>query len=141
MRQATTKAVRRVLVVLMLATGLAMAAAQPAGAWATVELESATLQARGAAIEVTYTVTCDAGNYVSFNTSVNQRSGNDLAAGYGYGYVDCTGEPQSVPMTIVAGGAPFRPGAALFTTSIYNCNPWGSCEYTTVTETFRITQN
>ena len=141
MRQATTKAVRRVLVVLMLATGLAMAAAQPAGAWATVELESATLQARGAAIEVTYTVTCDAGGYVSFSTNVNQRSGNELAAGYGYGYVNCTGEPQAVPMTIIASGAPFRTGAALFTTSISHCDPWGYCEYTTVQETFRITRN
>jgi hypothetical protein len=126
---------------LMLASGLAMAAAQPAAAVATVEIDSATLQARGAAVELTYTVTCDPGGYFYFSSSVNQRSGNDLATGYGYGQATCTGAPEPVTVTVLATGAPFRPGAALVTTSTSYCDPWGYCEYATLQETIRFTQN
>jgi hypothetical protein len=130
------------LAVLMLASGLAMVAAQPAGALATLDVDAAVLQARGAAVEVTYTVTCDAGGSFYLNNSVNQRSGNDLALGYGYVQGTCTGAPQAATTTIIASGAPFRPGAAFFTTSMGTCDPSGYyCDYTTEQETFRITQN
>ena len=142
MRQTTSKVVRRLFVMLMLASGLAIASAQPAAAQATIDIESATLLARGAAAEVTYTVTCDPGGYLNFSTTVTQRSGNDLATGYGYGQATCTGAPEAVSVTVVASGAPFRPGAAFITTGITYCDPSGSfCDYTTEQETVRITRN
>jgi hypothetical protein len=140
MRKTTKRLVPRALVALLLASGLAMAAAQPAGATSGLDLTSATVQARGVALEITYTVTCEAGGYAYANTSVNQRSGSELAAGYGYAQVACTGEPQTLTMTAVASGAPFRPGDALFTTSATICDAFGFCEYTTEQEIFRITR-
>jgi hypothetical protein len=111
---------RHRLLVLLLFLGLpmlAVGAATPASAQITptVKVTSATVVARGAALEVTATVTCEEGYSGFLSFQVTQRSGGGIAQGWGDTPIVCTGEPQTVTVLVVAqgGGAPFRTGTAL----------------------------
>ncbi|MCA2212016.1 hypothetical protein [Jidongwangia harbinensis] len=113
------------------------AAAAPA---ITADLTSATLVARGAAVDVTATVVCPVGTFDFLSLTLTQRSGSAVAAGGGSVPIGCTGEPQTVTLRAPAqaGGPPFRNGVALATGELYACND-ESCAFVTINETIRIT--
>ena len=88
-----------------------------------VEIEdTATLAARGAAVLVTVTVTCPAGEEAYLQVGVSQRRGSRAANGFGY--VDtlvCTGEPQTVTVPVLASNATFKKGVAFATAQLFVC--------------------
>ena len=137
---------RRRLLVLLLFLGLpllSVGAATPASAQtaSSVDVTSVTLVARGAAVEVTATVTCEAGSTAYLSFVVTQRSGSGIAQGYGYKQIVCTGEPQAVTVLVAAqaGGERFRKGTAVVTTYLAVCNPY-DCQTTSLSETLQISR-
>ena len=87
--------------------GLALALIFPGSAAAIVldiEVESpAQLVAKGAAVDVSVTVTCDASVGDLFvDAIVTQRRGNDVAQGFGSRNVACTGSAQTLTVRVPA---------------------------------------
>ncbi|MGB2571677.1 hypothetical protein ACPFP2_24975 [Micromonospora citrea] len=112
----------------------------PASAANTVDVTSATLVARGVAVDVTVTVVCPASTSGSIELSLRQRSGSGLAYGSGWAPVHCTGEPQEVTARVTAqeSGEIFRNGETLVTGGLEVCGE-DSCEYPPFTDTIRVT--
>jgi hypothetical protein len=138
---------RHRLLALLLLLGLpllAVGVATPASAQTapSVEVSSATVVARGAALDLTATVTCGAGYIGYLSINVTERSGSGIAQGYGSTSFVCTGEPQTVTVSLIAqgSGAPFRVGTAVLNASISACSPdYSTCQYFTVAnQEFRI---
>jgi hypothetical protein len=101
----------------------------------SLEVSSGTLVDHGAAVEVTVTLTCEAGYTAFGSVAVTDRSGNDLAEAYsGLLSVVCTGEPQDIPLVLTTQGARFHVGIALaraaFTLTL--CTP--NCQSVSVSE-------
>lgn len=120
---------------------LVLLGATPASAASTTDVTSATLVARGVAVDVTVSVTCPAGMSGSFELVVRQRSGDRIAYGSGWAPLSCTGQPQAVPARVLAqhDGAIFRTGVALFTGGTELCNE-ETCEYGQIDDTARVTR-
>ncbi|MGW4500965.1 hypothetical protein ACWENR_20420 [Micromonospora sp. NPDC004336] len=112
----------------------------PASAASTVDVKSATLVARGVAVDVTLTVTCPAGMTGAIEVVVRQRSGNSLVEGGGSAPLPCADRPYDVTSRVVAlpGDAPFRPGMALVNVGVELCGP-ETCEYPRFEDTVRVT--
>ncbi len=108
----------------------------------TVDVTSATVVARGSAVDITTTVVCPAGTTAFLSLSLTQRSGSGVAQGGGSASATCTGEPQNVTLRALAqaGGSIFRPGEAVVTGDFYSCNDV-QCEWVQVSDTVRVTQN
>jgi hypothetical protein len=110
---------RRVLAVILLLAlpllGLGLATPASAQTTPAIDVTSATLVAKGAAIDVDLTVTCEAGTQGFVGVNATQRSGNIVMSGSGSTLFVCTGEPQPVTVRVLAqsGGAPFRVGEAV----------------------------
>lgn len=104
-----------VLGIPLLGVGLAAPAIAQTGP--TVDVTSGTLVARGAAVDLAVTASCEPGFTGYLSLIVTQRSGNDIAKGSGGTSVPCTGEPQTVTVRVIAeaGVAPFRVGDAVVT--------------------------
>jgi hypothetical protein len=102
----------------------------------TVNIESATLVAKGAAAQVVFTGTCDAGEIGVFGATVTQAVGNKVAQGTGFVVLTCTGEPQEATVLVTANvnGARFHVGDALVSASII----FGCCTSVGTSETVRI---
>ncbi|MFY1616703.1 hypothetical protein [Micromonospora sp. WMMD736] len=103
----------------------------PASAATTVEVTSAKLVARGVAVDMTLTVTCESGRIGGADFSLRQRSGDNVAYGSSSGTTfTCTGVPQAVLGRVYAenGGFAFNRGIALATASVALCTP-DDCEY------------
>ncbi|MCO1597808.1 hypothetical protein M8C17_21900 [Micromonospora sp. RHAY321] len=113
----------------------------PASAAGPVEVTSATLVARGVAVDVTLTVTCPVSANGSAEVSLRQRSGTIVAHGSGWTPLHCTGEPQAVTARVLAdaGGAVFHKGEALATGLIELCSDDG-CDGGPYSNTVRITR-
>jgi hypothetical protein len=122
-------------------SGLLPAAPAAAATALSADLTSATLVARGAAVDVTATVVCPVGTFDFLALSLTQRSGSGVASGGGSVTVGCTGEPQTVTLraSAQAGGQPFRNGVALATGELYACDG-EDCTFVRIDETIRITR-
>src|SRR5436190_925460 len=70
-----------------------------------IQLGSATIDAKGAVLNLTVTITCPVGSSAQLFGAVTERSGNGIAQGYTNGpttFVSCTGEPQTLTLTLTA---------------------------------------
>jgi hypothetical protein len=110
----------------------------------TIDITSATLVAKGAAVDVDVTITCDVSTFAGgVSVTVTQRSGNVVMEGSGSvsPLNSCTGEPQivTVPVLAQAGGRPFKIGEAVATGHLSACTPLG-CDFVNTTQTIRITR-
>ncbi|MET8279205.1 hypothetical protein [Micromonospora sp. NPDC005174] len=108
----------------------AVLAPTPASAATTVEVTSAKLVARGVAVDITLTVTCESGRDGGAEFSLRQRSGDNVAYGSGGTMFTCTGVPQAVIGRVYAesGGFAFNRGIALATGNVALCTPV-DCDY------------
>jgi hypothetical protein len=139
----------------VLAAGTALALLSPAspalaydydydGMYLDIAVQSsATLVARGAAIDVPIDITCNP-EEVQLTIEVAERVGSRIARGYAYSPVACagvqqTGIQQRVLIRVPSqSGTPFMRGTAVVTASIYGCN--GSCGSTSENTTINITK-
>jgi hypothetical protein len=91
------------------------------GLFLDVQVESATLVSRGAAVDVTLEVTCNSGVADVFVT-VSQRSGSGIARGSEFETVGCTGSGEQVVIRVPASaGRAFKQGTAVVSAEIFGC--------------------
>jgi hypothetical protein len=95
------------------------------GLFLDVQVESARLVSRGAAVDVTLEVTCNASSPVDVFVTVSQRSGSGVAAGSGFASFGCTGSGQQVVVRVTASpsGKSFKQGAAVVDAEVFGCRP------------------
>lgn len=87
---------------------------------------SATLVARGAAVEVGVSYTCNTSQYTYLYASVTQRVGSEVANGSGQAQVTCDGTSKHTTVTVLASdGKAFRRGEAVATGNINGCGSFG----------------
>jgi hypothetical protein len=105
----------------------AVAPASPAVAFLSgplfldVQVESGTLVARGAAVDVQVEVTCTSPQ-AFVDITLTQRAGSAIASGFGSTTVGCTGAAQRVVVTVTAfGEKAFRKQTAVATATISGC--------------------
>jgi hypothetical protein len=93
------------------------------GLFLDVQVESATLVSRGAAVDVTLEVTCNATGTAFVDVSVTQKSGSGVAQGFGSTQVGCTGSGEQIVVRVRAFGAKaFKQGTAVVSAEIFGCN-------------------
>ena len=93
------------------------------GLFLDVQVESATLVSRGAAVDVTLEVTCNSPFGADVFVTVTQRSGSGVAQGFGSETVGCTGSGEQVVIRAQAfGGKAFKQGTAVASAEIFGCN-------------------
>lgn len=112
----------RVTAIVAIAAGALVASVIPSGAdvstqspsVAAIRVESpATLLARGAAVAVTLSVVCTAGERAFVNVAITERVGNRIASGEnGTEIPSCTGGFQTVRINVASQNLPFRRGTA-----------------------------
>jgi hypothetical protein len=137
----------RILMLVAIASGVALASALPAGAdvqlespsVAGVQVESpAIISARGAAVTVPVLVACTPGAFfVDLNVQVVQRVGSNIASGFGSGSVTCTGTIQTVFITVTAQDRAFKTGVAFATANLFVCD-FRDCRTATDAREIRI---
>jgi hypothetical protein len=93
------------------------------GLFLDVQVESATVVSRGAAVDVTLEVTCNATGSAFVDVSVTQKSGSGVAQGFGSTRVGCTGSGEQIVVRVQASGAKaFKQGTAVVSAEIFGCN-------------------
>jgi hypothetical protein len=93
------------------------------GLFLDVQVQSATLVSRGAAVDVTLEVTCNATGSAFVDVSVTQKSGSGVAQGSGSTSVGCTGSGEQIVVRVRASGAKtFKQGTAVVSADIFGCN-------------------
>jgi hypothetical protein len=93
------------------------------GLFLDVQVQSATLVSRGAAVDVTLEVTCNATGTAFVDVSVTQKSGSGVAQGFGSTQVGCTGSGEQIVVRVRASGAKaFKQGTAVVSAEIFGCN-------------------
>jgi hypothetical protein len=94
----------------------------------TISVNSATLVANGAAVQVVVTITCGVGDDGSVNTTTTQAVGQHVAQGESSLGFTCTGKPQRESGLAAANvnGAPFRLGIAVVQAGVTDC-PGANC--------------
>jgi hypothetical protein len=93
------------------------------GLFLDVQVQSATLVSRGAAVDVTLEVTCNAAGTAFVDVSVTQKSGSGVAQGFGSTQVGCTGSGEQIVVRVRASGAKaFKQGTAVVSAEIFGCN-------------------
>jgi hypothetical protein len=93
------------------------------GLFLDVQVKSATLVSRGAAVDVTLEVTCNA-DFADVFVTVTQKSGSGVARGSGYTSVGCTGSGQQVVVRVLASpGKTFKQGTAVVSAELFGCRP------------------
>jgi hypothetical protein len=93
------------------------------GLFLDVQVQSATLVSRGAAVDVTLEVTCNSPFGADVFVTVTQRSGSGVAQGFGSETVGCTGSGEQVVIRVQAFGAKaFKQGTAVASAEIFGCN-------------------
>jgi hypothetical protein len=112
------------------------------GLFLDVQVESpARLVSRGAAVDVTLEVTCNAAPGTAFvQVTVTQRSGSGVAQGFGFEDVGCTGSGEQVVIRVQAsGGKAFKQGTAVASAEIFGCTAdFSTCGSETDSETIDI---
>ncbi|MET7669170.1 hypothetical protein [Micromonospora luteifusca] len=113
----------------------------PASAASNAEVTSATLVARGVAVDLTISTTCPDGLVGNIDLNLRQRSGDRVAYGTGTAPIYCTGEPQVVTGRVFAeaGGLAFHKGVALANGNVDLCEQ-EYCDYLQFNNTVRITR-
>ena len=92
------------------------------GLFLDVQVQSATLVSRGAAVDVTLEVTCNASGTAFVDVSVTQKSGSGVAQGFGSTQVGCTGSGEQVVVRARASsGKTFKQGTAVVSAEIFGC--------------------
>jgi hypothetical protein len=110
------------------------------GLFLDVQVESATLVSRGAAVDVTLEVTCNATGTAFVQASVTQKAGSGVARGFGSTEVGCTGSGQQVVVRVLASpGKTFKQGTAVVSAEIFGCNNT-TCGSETDSEVIDITR-
>ena len=122
----------------LLGVGLATPASAQTTA-ATVDVTSGTLVARGAAVDLSVTGTCETGSSGYVSLVVTQRSGSGIAKGRGGTSLPCLSQPATVTVRALAeaDGGPFRVGDAVVTGSLDTWDDYGMYAVA-VNETVRI---
>jgi hypothetical protein len=93
------------------------------GLFLDVQVQSATLVSRGAAVDVTLEVTCNSPFGADVFVTVTQKSGSGVAQGFGSESVGCTGSGEQVVIRVQAfGGKAFKQGTAVVSAEIFGCN-------------------
>jgi hypothetical protein len=93
------------------------------GLFLDVQVQSATLVSRGAAVDVTLEVTCNATGPAFVDVSVTQKSGSGVAQGFGSTNVGCTGSGEQIVVRVRASsGKTFKQGTAVVSAEIFGCN-------------------
>jgi hypothetical protein len=94
------------------------------GLFLDVQVNSpAHLVARGAAVDVTLEITCNATGSVDVFVSVTQMSGSGVAEGFGFTSAGCTGSGEQIVVRVRASGAKaFKQGTAVVSAEIFGCN-------------------
>lgn len=108
--------------------GALLAAAVPAHAdddGNPVSVEAATLRSHGAEVQVRFTYRCDEGRSAGVGIVLSQAapSGPDVVGGAGTGQHPCTGETETVTLTLPAGSGRFTSGAAAAAVSLFTSAP------------------
>lgn len=119
----------------LLAPGGAAVADESGGLVLDVSVSStATLVARGAAVEIGIDYTCNTSSYTYLSASVTQRVGSEIANGGGQTQVTCDGTPQHTVITVLASdGKAFRRGEAVATGYINGCANYCGSDSATAT--------
>lgn len=108
--------------------GAMLAAAVPAHAdddGNPVSLEAATLRSHGAEVQVRFSYRCDEGRSAGVGIVLSQAAapGPDVVGGAGTGQHPCTGEAETVTLTLPAGGGRFTSGEAEAAVSLFTSAP------------------
>jgi hypothetical protein len=113
----------------------------PPGAFLEVEIgDSGTLIAKGAGVVIPVDVTCPAGTTGFLGVSITQTRGRFIASGGGGEEVACTGETQTVSVTVFAQGGAFKRGTALVDAHLSSCTDFfGRCSTAEDTEVISLT--
>jgi len=83
---------------------------------------TATLVARGAAVDAGVEVTCAGASNAYLSVSIVQRVGSEVATGYGSTQVGCTNQRQTVLVRVMASqGKAFKKGTAAADAQISAC--------------------
>lgn len=119
---------RRLGVAALVTAGLIGAQVGSAAAATSLTLaDQAVAVARGAAVIVEVTASCDPDPNVPYPSSVNvqisQRAGSRTVTGFGSTNLPCTGDPETLTFSVVAGGGVFKKGVAYATANLYG--PFG----------------
>ncbi|TDK28200.1 hypothetical protein E2F48_03710 [Arthrobacter crusticola] len=125
--------------------GLFATASPAVAADGVLSVDSASLVARGAAVDVTYSLVCDADAEVFTSVRLAQRSGGGVATGIGSpsgGRVACTGEKQTITVWVLANSGPaFKRGVAAASVSQFSClTPEEPCTISELNEEITITR-
>src|SRR6478752_476384 len=134
---------RRRFVTLMILIGLPLSTLFVAGAataqvTSSIEVSSATLVAKGAAVDLLLTVSCDAGSTPYVNLSVTQTAGNKVTQANGTATFTCLGAPQSltVTATVQAGLPALKSSEALIQGGMQNSD----LTFVPIHETLKLTK-
>ena len=111
--------------------------------------ETGTLVARGAAVDVPVSYTCDNASQVFIaHVTLMQRAGSSTTSGYGYSganYISCDGLQGTTTVRVYAQGGlrAFKKGVATARPEIYICNvdEWGymgECRYVYGNSTIKL---
>lgn len=112
----------------------------PPGAFIEVEVgDSATILAKGAGVVVPVDVTCPAGTTGFLNINVTQARGRFTANGFAYEEVACTGETQTVLVTVSAQSGAVKRGQALVDAQLTSCPDFSACSTVRDTEVISLT--
>jgi hypothetical protein len=83
---------------------------------------TATLVARGAAVETRIEVTCAGAQYAYLTVSLTQRAGSDIATGSTNTTIGCSSQRETMLVLVTAdSGKAFKKGTAVATAEIYAC--------------------
>ena len=100
---------------------------------------TATIVARGAAVEVRLDVTCGGPSQASIYVYVTQRVGSEIASGRGYTSNACNGQGQTVLVQVPAySDKAFKKGTAVVDAEIYGCVYYYVCGSETDQETISL---
>jgi hypothetical protein len=86
---------------------------------ASIDLQTqATLQAKGARVQVPVTFLCPGGADAYLSVSVTQRAGSVINTGYWQSQVRCTGTATTIQAPVTATNKPFKNGTAAATATL-----------------------
>jgi len=84
----------------------------------------ATLVAKGAGVNVTVQIECAGARTAQVDVSLTERSGSQIAQGFGYVEVGCTNANQTILVPVTANsGKVFKKGTAIADGFIFACTP------------------
>lgn len=115
----------RSLSMLVLPIGVVLAIASPVGAVSTLSILSpGTLVGRGEAVRVSIKVACDAGETAFLDARVTQRSGGQIASGFGsVSPITCTGSSQTLSVFVTTStNKAFHKGQAVAQANLTACS-------------------